>query len=263
MSDYVLVRRDGHLVEIVLNRPDKRNAINWSMMQALEAAIDSVEGIRDARAVILRGEGPGFCAGIDLMGFGDIAAEFGEDWRENLFPVTAAYQRVVNKFERCALPVIALVHNFCLGLGLELALACDFRIVAGGTRLGLPESRLGIIPDVGGTTRLTRLVGPARAKELIMTGRTFDPDCAERWGIVNYVVPEDDLLARGHTLADELAEAAPLAVSYAKKVIDGLDDLERGLQLEAWAQSILMRSKDFEIGTQAMLTRQPPYWQGR
>ena len=152
---------------------------------------------------------------------------------------------------------IALLHGYCLGLGFELALACDFRIAAEGTKIGLPESRLGIIPDVGGTTRLTRLVGPSRARELIMTGRNIDLNTAERWGIVNYVVAQGELDQSG-SLAGELAQAAPLAVSYAKRVIDGLVDVDRGLQMEAWAQSHLMRTQDFEIGAQAMFTKQPP-----
>jgi len=263
MANFVLVQKQDHLIEIVLNRVEKRNAIHWPMMLELEAAIDEAAQVPGMRAIVVRAEGSGFSAGIDLTGFGDIIEVYGENWRDNLFPVTAGYQRIVSKFERCSVPTIALLHGYCLGLGFELALACDFRIVAEGTRIGLPESRLGLIPDVGGTTRLTRLVGPARAKELIMTGRNIDLGCAERWGIVNYVVAEAELLAKGESLAAELAQAAPLAVSYAKRVIDGLADVDRGLQMEAWAQSHLMRTHDFEIGAQAMLTKQPPVWTGK
>jgi enoyl-CoA hydratase/carnithine racemase len=263
MSELVITRQDGNIVEIILNRPEKRNALNWPMMMALEAAVDSVEQMQGVRVVLLRAEGSVFSSGIDLTGFDEVIESFGENWRENLFPFSTTYQRIFSKLERCSLPVIALLHNNCLGMGFELALACDFRIAAEGTQLGLPESRLGLIPDVGGTTRLTRLVGPARAKELIMTGRQFDLDCAERWGIVNYVVPAGSLLERGRTLAGEIAQAAPLAVSYAKRVIDGLDDIERGLQLEAWAQSILIRTNDFEKGAQAILMKQQPVWEGK
>jgi enoyl-CoA hydratase/carnithine racemase len=141
-------------------------------------------------------------------------------------------QAISEQIERCSAGYRAAAW-VCLGLGLELALACDLRIAAEGTQLGLPESRLGLIPDVGGTTRLTRLVGPARAKELIMMGRSFDVAYAERWGIVNQVVPGDELQACGRALAEEIAAAAPLAVSYAKKVINGVADIDRGLQLEA------------------------------
>jgi enoyl-CoA hydratase/carnithine racemase len=262
MANFVHVQKRDYLVEISLNRVEKRNALNWPMMLELEAAIDEASAVPGARAILIHGKGSGFSAGIDLMGFNEMVEVYGENWRDNLFPVTAGYQRIVNKFERSSVPTIALLHGYCLGLGFELALACDFRIIAEGTKLGLPETRIGLIPDVGGTTRLTRLVGPARAKELVMTGRNIDLDCAERWGIVNYVVPESDLLARGEALAAELAAAAPIAVSYAKRVIDGLADIDRGLQMEAWAQSHLMRTHDFEIGAQAMLTKQTPVWTG-
>jgi enoyl-CoA hydratase/carnithine racemase len=233
------------------------------MMQELDAAFAAVEQTTGARAVLLRGEGSGFCAGIDVMGFMQAAEYFGEGWRDNLFPLTAAYQAVANRIERCTLPVIALLHGYCLGLGLELALACDFRLAAEGTKLGLPEVRLGIIPDVGGTTRLARLVGIARAKELILTGRTVDAAAAEAGGLVNAVTAPDELLARGEALAAEIAQAAPLAVAYAKRVLNSLDDVERGLQLEAWAQSQLIRTSDFETGAEAMLLKQPPEWKGR
>jgi enoyl-CoA hydratase/carnithine racemase len=263
MSGLIQVHQRDHLIEIVINRPEKRNAINWPMMEELSAAIDSIEKMNGARAVLLRGEGTGFSAGIDLMGFSDLIERFGENWRDNLFPLTAAYQAVVNKFERCSLPVIALLHGYCLGLGFELALACDFRIAAEGTKIGLPETRLGIIPDVGGTTRLTRLIGTARAKELIMTGRNVDLNDAERWGLVNYLVPADQLMSKAESLAAEIAQSAPLAVSYAKRVINGISDLDRGLSLEAWAQSVLMRSEDFANGVQAMLLKQPVEWKGK
>lgn len=263
MTDLIHVQQHGPIAEIVLHRPDKRNAINHAMMLGLGAAIDTVEKMPGVRVVLLRGEGACFSAGVDLFGFLSLNEHLGDNWRENLFPLTQMYQGILNKIERCTYPVIALLHRYCLGLGLELALACDLRIVTEGTKLGLPEARLGIIPDVGGTTRLTRLVGAARAKELIMTGRDFDAAYAERWGIVNQVVPEDQLAAAGQALADELITAAPLAVSYAKKVIDGIADIDRGLQLEAWAQSVLMRTDDFATGAQAMLARQKPDWKGK
>lgn len=251
------------IFEITLNRPEKRNAINWPMMMELDAAFIEAEKANGARVVLLRGEGNGFSAGIDVAAFPEASERFGEHWRDNLFPLTAAYQAVLNKVERCSLPVIALLHGYCLGLGCELALACDMRIAVEGTKMGLPETKLGIIPDVGGTTRLTRLIGAGRAKELIMTGRNFDLNCAEQWGILNAIVPADALVTKGETLAAEIAQAAPLAVSYAKRVIDGISDIDRGLQMEAWAQAQLMRTQDFEVGVQAMLTKQKPEWTGK
>jgi len=174
------------------------------------------------------------------MGFSSIANVFRANWHDNLFPVPAYMQGVLDRIERYSLPVIGLLHGYCLGLDLELALACDLRIASESAQLGLRESRIGLIPDVGGATRLTRLVGPTRAKDLIITGRDFGADYAERRGIVNQVVEEDALIAGGYALAEELVAAAPLAASYAKKSINGIADIGRGLQLEAWAQSILL-----------------------
>jgi enoyl-CoA hydratase/carnithine racemase len=259
----VTTRQDGHIFEITLNRPEKRNAMNLNLMTALDAAIDEAERTDGVRAVIVRGEGKGFSAGIDLMGWQDVAGRFGESWQQNLFTLTAEYQKILNKFERSSLPVILAAHRYCLGMAFELALACDFRIVAEDTKLGLPETKLGLIPDVGGTARLTRLVNIGLAKELIMTGRTFDAAYAERKGIVHYVTPEADLMDKARELADELAQAAPLAVSYAKRVINDVADLDRGLQFEAWAQSVLIRSDDFAEGVEAFITKRAPDWKGR
>lgn len=264
----VTVNRRGIIIEVVLNRAEKRNALSHGVLTALDAAFDEVERLATAdpagvRAVLLRGEGPSFCAGIDLAGFEEVAGVFGEKWRENLFSMTARYQQILTKVEASSLPVIGLLHGVCIGFGLELALACDFRIAAEGTRLQLPETRLGIIPDVGGTSRLVRALGQPRAKEYILTGKPFDLADAERWGLVNRVVALDELGAAGESFVADLAQAAPLAVRFAKKVIDGTTDLQRGLTLEAWAQSVLMHSDDFERGAMAALTRQAPDWTGR
>ena len=172
MSDLILARRTGKVFEVILNRPDERNAINDEMMSAISDAFDQAEReFNDgARVVLVRGEGRVFSAGIDLNQFLTPA----EGLRKNLFPFTARYQAIFNKIERCSLPVICVLQGYCLGMALELALACDFRIAAQRAKLGLPEARLGIIPDVGGTVRLIKLVGPSRAKDLIMTGRNID-----------------------------------------------------------------------------------------
>ncbi len=263
MSAHIELMLEQPIAQVVINRPDKRNALSVEMMHALESALGRVESTDSVRVLLIRGAGSGFSAGIDLMGFQTMAEHFGDHWRDNLFPMTAAMQHVFNKLEHLSIPVIAVLHGYCLGMGLELALACDFRIAAEGTVLALPEAKLGLIPDVGGTTRLTRLLGVARAKEYIMTGRAFDPHDAERWGLLNALVPADQLDAKARALADELCAAAPLAVSYAKRVINQLSDVERGLHAEAWAQSVLIRSEDFAQGVQAMLTKSKPEWQGK
>lgn len=263
MFDYVMTELKGSLFEIVLNRTDKRNAIHWPMWQELGAALEQAEQTPGVRVVIVRGAGTGFSSGIELQAFAQLADTFGENWAARMLNVTGAFQAIATQFERSELPTIALLHGYVLGLGLELALACDIRLAARGTKMGLPEARLGIIPDVGGTTRLTRLIGPARAKEVIMTGRMIDAGEAERLGMVNAVVGRDELHARGEALAAEIALCAPLAVTYAKRVIDGAAEIDRGLQLEAWAQAHLVQTQDFESGLQAMIAKSAPRWQGK
>jgi enoyl-CoA hydratase/carnithine racemase len=263
MTDLVLTRRRDAVFEIVLNRPDKRNAINLDLFHAFDAAVAQANRTPDLRAVVIRGEGPAFSAGIDVSALLGLAGSHGPHWKQRMRSITDELQGILTRLERLELPTIALLHGYCLGLALELALACDFRLAAEGTRLGLPETRLGIIPDVGGTTRLTRLVGPARAKELILTGKTIDAAQAEAWGLVHAVSPADDLAAAAEGLVAELLPAAPLAVGMAKRVIDGLADIDRGLLLEGWAQSQLFSSEDFLEGAQAFMMKRPAVFKGR
>lgn len=263
MSDLVLTERRGAVFEITLNRPEKRNAINSDLYAAFDTAVTRAATSGDIRAVLIRGAGPLFSAGIDVTDFMRLPERYGPDWPLRARRITADYQAVLTRLERLEIPTIALLHGHCLGLALELALACDLRVAAAGTLLALPETRLGIIPDVGGTTRLVRLVGPARAKELIFSGRQITAEQADQWGIVNRVVPEEALLTEGEALATEIALGAPLAVGMAKRVIDGLADIDRGLQLEGWAQSQLFATEDFLEGAQSMLMRRPPQFKGK
>ncbi len=177
--------------------------------------------------------------------------------------ITYDFQSILNRLERLELPTIALLHGYCLGLAAELALVCDIRIAAEGCQIGFPESRLGIIPDVGGTTRLPRLIGPARAKELLFTGRQIEAETAAQWGLVNYVVPTSKLMAKADELTGEILQAAPLAIGLVKRVIDGAADLDRGLTLEGWAQSLLLDSEDFSEAVEAYMMKRPPDFKGR
>ena len=263
MSDLVLTTQRDIIFEITLNRPDKRNAINLDMWRAFDEAVQLANRTPGVRAVLIRGAGKSFSAGIDVSTFMALAGEFGPHWQARMRSITDMFQAVLNRLERLELPTMALLHGHCLGLAMDLALACDMRIAAANTLIGLPETRLGIIPDVGGTTRLTRIIGPARAKELIFTGKQIPAEQAEPWGLVNYVVPEGELVSKAEALVTELVAAAPLAVGMAKRVIDGLADVDRGLQLEGWAQSQLMATEDFQEGVQSFLMRRPAVFKGR
>lgn len=263
MSDLVLTNHREHIFEIILNRPDKRNAINLELWRAFDEAVQQANRTPGIRVVFIRGAGKSFSAGIDVSTFMALAAEFGPHWQARMRSITDMFQAVLNRLERLELPTLALLHGHCLGLAMELALACDMRIAAANTFIGLPESRLGMIPDVGGTTRLTRIVGPARAKELIFTGKQIPAEQGEPWGLINYVVPEGELISKAEALAEEINQAAPLAVGMAKRVIDGLADVDRGLQLEGWAQSQLMATADFQEGIQSFLLRRPAVFQAK
>jgi enoyl-CoA hydratase/carnithine racemase len=263
MAELVLTDHRGKFFEIVLNRPDKRNAVNPEMLEQLEQALRAVNREQGVRCVFLRGEGKSFSAGIDLLSFMELPQKYGEGWMQRMRPVTHDYQRVVTLLERLEVPVIALIHGFCLGLALEMVLACDFRIAAKGAQLGLPESRLGLAPDVGGTTRLTRLVGPARAKELIYSGKNIDADQALSWGIVDRVVPREELVEAGEEFAGQFDQSAPLAIAAVKRAIDGMHDIDRGLQMEAWAESQLVKTEDFQEAVQAFMEKRPPEFKGK
>lgn len=263
MDDLVLTRQRDAIFEIILNRPDKRNAINVELFTQFDTAVQQANRTPGLRVVFIRGEGKAFSAGIDVSSLLGMADRYGPHWQTRMRAITDDFQRVLTRLERLELPTIALLHGYCLGLAMELALACDIRLAAAGTTMGLPETRLGMIPDVGGTTRLVRLVGPARAKEIIFTGRQFDVTTAVQWGIVNDVLPPESLAAKAEELAAEICQSAPLAVGMAKRVIDGLSDIDRGLMLEGWAQSQLFHTEDFMEGAQSFLMKRPPAWKGK
>jgi enoyl-CoA hydratase/carnithine racemase len=262
MSLITTQQRD-HIFDITLNRPEKRNAVVIQMLQAVEQAVAEAEHLPGVRVIVLRGEGKNFSTGLDVTGMGGMQDLMGDDWQQHGHEVTRIWQSCIRRLGNSSLPSIALLHSYTLGVGLELALACDFRIAADYTVLSLEEARLGLIPDVGGTTNLMRLVGPARARELILTGRRIDAPTAEQWGLVNQVVPADDLIEAGDKLAGEIVACAPLAISAAKRVMHALEDVESGLHLEMVEQNPLFASEDFLEGIQAAIERRSPNWKGR
>jgi len=259
MSEIATQQRD-HIFEIVLTRPEKRNAIRLQMLQAIAQAVAEAEQQPDVRVIVLRGAGKNFSTGLDIESMGGMPEAMGDDWLQHSHEVTRLWQAAIRRLGTSRLPSIALLRSYTLGVGLELALACDLRIAAEGAVLSLEEARLGLIPDVGGTTHLMRLVGPARARELIFTGRRIDAATAAEWGLVNQVVPVDELISSGDALAGEIAACAPLAVSAAKRIIHALEDADSGLHMEMVEQTPLFHSEDFREGIQAVLERRPPNW---
>ena len=262
-DNWILTQLKGPIFEITLNRADKRNSLHAQLLSALADAVGEAEKHPEARLIVLRGEGKAFSTGLDLLAIGGSVEMFGPDWMENPHVVTRHWQRTISRLAESPLPTVALMHGYCLGAGLELALACDFRYAAEGTIMSLEEARLGIIPDAGGTTRLLSLIGVARAKELIFTGKRIDTATAERWGLVHYVMPKADLENAAAALAEQIAACAPLAVAAAKRVIQGIMDEATGLHLEAIEQAPLFKTHDIQEGMQAAIERRPAVWKRR
>ena len=205
----------GPVRHVVMNRPEKRNAMNQELLLALGEALRTAAADVSVHCVVLRGEGPVFSAGVDLVELLSSTNEPGM-----LRPFRGVFLECANLCEEMAKPVICQIHRTCVGGALEVALGCDLRIASSDAQLGLPEVKFGIIPDVGGSTRLPAVVGLGRAKELIMTARTIDAAEAERIGLVNRVVEPDQLEAATQTLIDELLANSHVAVGRAKRVID-------------------------------------------
>lgn len=205
----------GTVRHVVLNRAEKRNAMSQELLRALAAELRAAADDGSVHCVVLRGEGPDFSAGVDL---GELMSFAGDP--NVLRAFRDVFLECANLCEEMPKPVICQIHRTCVGGALEVALGCDLRIASDDARLGLPEVKLGMIPDVGGSSRLPAVVGLGRAKELIMTGRTIDAAEAERIGLVNRVAAPDQLDDATQALVDELLANAPWAVGRAKRVID-------------------------------------------
>jgi enoyl-CoA hydratase/carnithine racemase len=227
----------GAVRHVVMNRPDKRNALNGALIEALGDAFRAAAHDSDVRCVVIRGTGKVFSAGIDL-------AELAGAGAENLRQFRAGILDAWNVCEEMLKPTIAQIHGACFGAGLELALACDLRVVAADALLGLPETRLGLVPDVGGSSRLPAVVGVGRAKELIMTSRNIDGVEAERIGLANRVAPAEELDAVTDQLTEELLACSPVAVGHAKRLLDAAAKpaLAATLEQEVTAQEVCVRA---------------------
>ena len=229
----VFAEDHGHVRHVVLNRPEKRNAMSQELLRALGAALRDAASDGEVHCVVLRGEGPVFSAGVDL---GELAEAAGTPG--NLRPFREVFLDCANLCEEMAKPVVCQIHHTCVGGALEVALGCDLRIASSDAQLGLPEVKFGIIPDVGGSTRLPAVVGLGRAKELVMTGRTIDAAEAERIGLLNRVVAPEELGAATNALVDELLAGSHVAVGRAKRVLDASarPALAQTLELEVAVQ---------------------------
>jgi enoyl-CoA hydratase/carnithine racemase len=226
--------RDGGAVRhVVLNRPDKRNAMSQALLVELGDALRAASDDASVHCVVLRGEGRVFSAGVDLVELASFAGD-----PSVLRPFRNVFLDCANLCEQMPKPVVCQIHHTCVGAALEVALGCDLRVASSDSQFGLPEVRFGIIPDVGGSSRLPAVVGLGRAKELIMTAGLIDAAEAHRIGLVNRVVPTEELDTATQALVDELLANSPIAVGRAKRVMDASarPALTQTLELEVSVQ---------------------------
>ncbi|HWO23259.1 MAG TPA: enoyl-CoA hydratase/isomerase family protein [Kofleriaceae bacterium] len=253
MTTRIQLDRTGPLATLWLDRPDKRNALDGATMQELAAALDEVGGDRAVRVVLLRGRGPVFSSGID---HGLLMEVFSATEKAPFLHLHHQLQDVFHRMSRLHQPVIAAVHGVCVGMALELALAADLRLATADTILGLPEIAFGIVPDVGGTTRLVRAVGEPRARDLILTGRLVRARTAERYGLVHEVADDAAALeALATERAEQIAAHSPTALGLAKTLcqLSAETDAATSFRLEGIVQQALFAQPDLAARMPAAL----------
>jgi 2-oxoglutaroyl-CoA hydrolase len=255
MSEFLRVERQGATATLWIDRQAKKNTMTVAMRNEFPEIFRELDRDDGVRVVVVRGAGGrAFSAGGDVAEFLTLAPADLELWGDTL---TAA--------ERCRKPVIAAIDGYTMGAGLELAVACDFRIATRRSEFAFPEVRLGMIPGSGGTQRALRLIGMTRAKLFMLTGQRIAAERAEAWGLITQAVADDGLDAAVTALAGELADKAPLALRTLKMVLNrGADaPLDTALELERKAYAWLRSTHDYEEGVRSFLDKRPPRYQGR
>jgi enoyl-CoA hydratase len=258
MASTLLFELTDGIARLTVNRPDKLNALNAIVIAELGDAVTRIETDSAVRGVIVTGAGAkAFVAGADISELSEQGAIGGRDR-------AIAGQQVFRRLERCGKPVIAAVNGFALGGGCELAMACHLRVASESARFGQPEVKLGIAPGYGATVRLPRLVGKARALELLLTGEMIDAAEAHRIGLVNRVVPADRLIGESEALLKTILSQGPLAVRACLEAVDaGLDmGVDQALLLEANYFGLLSATADMREGTKAFMEKRKAVFKG-
>ncbi|MDB0614105.1 enoyl-CoA hydratase-related protein [Tenacibaculum dicentrarchi] len=254
----ILVKTTNGLATITINRPKKLNALNSATINELSTVFENLEDDTSVKTIIITGSGEkAFVAGADISEFANFTTEEGERLakfgQESLFDLV----------ENLSTPVIAVINGFALGGGLELAMACHFRIASDNAKMGLPEVSLGVIPGYGGTQRLPQLVGKGKAMELIMTAAMISAEQAKNWGLVNYVVPQEELVPLAEKLAGKIMRNSSVAISAAIRAVnDNFKDGINGYETEITEFGDSFSTADFKEGTTAFLEKRKPNFPG-
>ena len=252
---------EEHIALLTLNRPQKLNAFDEQMIREIRSVIWKVNFDERVRVLVITGEGRGFCSGRDIHGL---------DYENNL--PTAQYRAYVranhemfDDFENLEKPIIAMVNGVCAGGGVEMAVHCDFRIVAENGTFQLTENNIGVIPASGAASRMIQMIGIGRLKEMMMTTSPVDAATSLQWGLANRVYPGDKLMEGALEFARILTQRAPLALGMSKHVANICQniDTETGRIVERLGQSILIRTDDCQEGNNAFREKRPPEWKGQ
>jgi len=262
MAEFVFAEQDGAVAVITIDHPPV-NALSAPLLEELEAEIERLDADDGVRAIVLRGAGErAFVAGADISEFPSLRAAADEAHEGGS---ARGIQRLGHRMDAAHTPFVAAIHGFCLGGGLELAMCCDIRVAAEGAQLGQPEIKLGLIPGGGGTQRLPRLVGLGRAQLLNMTGDFIDAQTAYEWGLVEKVVPLEELLEAALGLARTIAARSPVSIGVLRELARTTRDLplEEGLRREADGFRRCLASEDGAEGVAAFLEKREPQFTGR
>jgi enoyl-CoA hydratase len=257
-EERILLSIDGVIATITLNRPDKLNALDPAMLDRLDAILHQLDRDPDVRVVLVTGAGErAFCVGADINAWSSL--EPLDMWRRWV----RDGHRIFDRLAALRQPTIAVLNGYTLGGGLELALATDLRVAAEGVEFAAPEVKIGTIPGWGGTRRLPQVIGVGRAKHLIFTGSRIDAATAERWGLVNEIVPRDAVMTRARDIAAEIAANAPISVQLAKQAIDGSIGENAAATLEAMAGALAAGTEDGREGVAAFKEKRAASFSGR
>jgi enoyl-CoA hydratase len=254
----IILEHEKGIATIFINRPEKLNALNKATIQELHETLQLVDENPDVRVVIITGSGEkAFVAGADIAEFAHFSVE------EGALLSTKGQQLLFDFIENMKTPVIAAINGFALGGGLELAMACHFRIASENAKMGLPETSLGVIPGYGGTQRLPQIIGKGRAMEMIMTAGMIDADTAKIYGLVNHVVPQSDLFSAYMTIATRIMKNSPVAISKAIEAVNAnYISGVNGYAIEIKNFGDCFATDDFKEGTTAFLEKRKAEFKG-
>lgn len=266
-SSFFKIEQKDHVVQISLNRPEKRNAMNFPAFQEFITYFNQFDEDPSVRVVILKGEGTHFTAGIDLFDLGSLLGDGAADSRENLrMNILKIGQECFSVIDRCRKPVIAAIHGFCIGAGIDLISACDIRIATEEALFGIRETKMGVIADMGTLQRLPYIIGHGWFKELALTGRDFSASEAREMGLITRVCKNQEALYQeADRLADEINSCAPLTVQGTKDVINFSRDngIQAGLQYVAQKNAAAIQSEDMMEAITAFMEKRKPVFKGK